>query len=166
MAPKDELRAMLRGAMTDRTTVVKTYGNLTEAEIARDRLKDAGINAFLRKDDAGGMHPQMQLTQGVKLIVHERDVNEADELLQAFDQPDEPIDERTEDKSPQVYSNMGWALLIIGTVTLFVAYRVPGPSTIVFYTGCLGGALILAGVGCQIVYAGVRRRDKPRASSS
>lgn len=152
--------------MTDRTTVVKTYSNTAEAEMARDRLDEAGIDAFLRKDDAGGMHPQMQLTQGVKLIVHERDVDEADDLLQAFDpayDPIEPVDETVAATSHQrMYNDLGRALLIMGVLAVIIAFFT-SVSGLMGYIGLLGGAMVAAGLGCQ-AYA--RTRGTPHASSA
>lgn len=152
--------------MADRTTVVKTYGNTAEAEMARDRLEEAGIDAFLRKDDAGGMHPQMQLTQGVKLIVHERDVDQADDLLQAFgpaDEPVEPVEEMVAATSHQrMYNDLGRALLIMGAIAIIVAFFT-SVSGLMGYIGLLGGAMVAAGLGCQ-AYA--RTYRKPHASST
>ena len=39
----------------------------------RDKmLQEAGVRAFVLKDDAGGMEPQLQLTGGVRLFVSQR----------------------------------------------------------------------------------------------
>jgi hypothetical protein len=53
----------------ERTTVIATYSSRRDAEIARDRLEDERIESFVAADDAGGMHPQLQQTQGVDLVV-------------------------------------------------------------------------------------------------
>lgn len=48
------------------------YATRRDAEMAHDRLDDAGIRAFITADDAGGMHPQLQPAHGVKLRVMQR----------------------------------------------------------------------------------------------
>jgi hypothetical protein len=53
---------------TGETTVLATYSARRTAEMARDFLADADIQAFVSSDDAGGMYPQMQRPQGVKLV--------------------------------------------------------------------------------------------------
>ena len=53
---------------TEETTVLATYSARRTAEMARDFLADADIQAFVSSDDAGGMHPQMQRPHGVKLV--------------------------------------------------------------------------------------------------
>jgi hypothetical protein len=53
---------------TENTTILATYTTRRDAEMARDYLSDAGIRAFVKTDDAGGMYPQMQRPHGVKLV--------------------------------------------------------------------------------------------------
>ncbi len=53
---------------SDETTVFATYGTRRDAEVASEYLADAGIRSFVSSDDAGGMYPQMQRPNGVKLI--------------------------------------------------------------------------------------------------
>jgi hypothetical protein len=66
------------------TAVVATYLNVIEAELARATLERAGIHAYVSRDDVGGMHPHLQITAGVRLIVNaadeERALLELDEL--------------------------------------------------------------------------------------
>lgn len=51
------------------STVVASYPTRHDAEMARDYLDDADISAFIRVDDAGGMHPELQRVHGVHLVV-------------------------------------------------------------------------------------------------
>ena len=51
------------------STVVASYSTRHDAEMARDYLDEAGISAFMRVDDAGGMHPELQRVHGVHLVV-------------------------------------------------------------------------------------------------
>lgn len=53
---------------TERTVVVATYSSRRNAEIARDYLIAADIQASVSADDAGGMYPQMQRPHGVKVL--------------------------------------------------------------------------------------------------
>lgn len=51
------------------STVVASYPTRHDAEMARDYLDEADISAFIRVDDAGGMHPELQGIHGVHLVV-------------------------------------------------------------------------------------------------
>ena len=44
-------------------------------------LHEAGMTAFVFKDDAGGMEPQLQRTNGVRLVVSPADARRAHKLL-------------------------------------------------------------------------------------
>ena len=64
---------------------LKTFTNEFEAEMAQVRLEDAGIIAFIAKDDCGSMEPHLQLTRGVELKVQEKDFSYAMELINKID---------------------------------------------------------------------------------
>jgi hypothetical protein len=66
---------------SERTTVLATYSSRRDAEMARDRLDAHDVSAFITADDAGGMHVQMQLTNGVKLIGFQSEAETALSLL-------------------------------------------------------------------------------------
>jgi hypothetical protein len=59
---------MANGRDTEETTILATYPTRRDAEMACDYLADADIRTFVSSDDAGGMHPQMQRPNGVKLL--------------------------------------------------------------------------------------------------
>lgn len=42
---------------TTRIVTIRSFSNEMDAEIARQHLESAGIEAFVRKDDYGGMQP-------------------------------------------------------------------------------------------------------------
>lgn len=95
---------MSRSDPSDETTIIATFSTRRDAEVARDYLADADLETFVRADDAGGMHPELQRSQGVELVGMTGSATEArtalDEagLLPAFDtgnprQPEE--DERS-----------------------------------------------------------------------
>ena len=44
-------------------------------------LQDAGVRAFVFKDDGGGMEPHLQRTNGVCLVVRRADAERAHEIL-------------------------------------------------------------------------------------
>ena len=53
-----------------------------EAEIACGHLKSAGIDAIVLKDDAGGMFPSLQGTEGVHLLVPQDQKENARRILE------------------------------------------------------------------------------------
>ena len=67
--------------MADEVVVLKTFNNEVEAGMAQQVLQEAGMTAFVSKDDAGGMEPQLQRTNGVRLVVNRVDVRRAHKLL-------------------------------------------------------------------------------------
>jgi hypothetical protein len=73
---------MSNGHDDEETTILATYTTRRDAEVAREYLDDAGIRAFVQSDDAGGMHPQMQRPNGVKLIGMSGSAQEARSLLE------------------------------------------------------------------------------------
>jgi hypothetical protein len=60
------------------TTVLQTYANSSDAEIARSFLRDNGIESFVSADD---VHVSIQFSGGARLIVMESDSERAYELL-------------------------------------------------------------------------------------
>ena len=67
--------------MSDEVVVLKTFNNEIEAGMAQQVLQEAGMTAFVFKDDAGGMEPQLQRTNGVRLVVSRVDAQRAQKLL-------------------------------------------------------------------------------------
>jgi hypothetical protein len=67
--------------MTEKKTVVAEFENELEAEIAKGHLESAGIEVSLVKDEAGGMFPSLQQTEGVRLLVDEKKEGKAREIL-------------------------------------------------------------------------------------
>ena len=67
--------------MSDEVVVLKTFNNEIEAGMAQQVLHEAGMTAFVFKDDAGGMEPQLQRTNGVRLVVSRFDARRAQKLL-------------------------------------------------------------------------------------
>ena len=67
--------------MSDEVVVLKTFNNEIEAGMAQQVLQEAGMTAFVLKDDAGGMEPQLQRTNGVRLVVNRADAQRAHTIL-------------------------------------------------------------------------------------
>ena len=67
--------------MSDEVVVLKTFDSEVEADMAQQVLHEAGMTAFVFKDDAGGMEPQLQRTNGVRLVVTRVDAQRAHKLL-------------------------------------------------------------------------------------
>ena len=68
--------------MSDEVVVLKTFNNEIEAGMAQQVLQEAGMTAFVSKDDAGGMEPHLQRTNGVRLVVNREDAHRAHKLLE------------------------------------------------------------------------------------
>jgi hypothetical protein len=72
--------------------VVGTSHSEFEARVAESALADAGIEAVVRNDDAGGFYPFLSFTQGVQLLVRAEDAKEAREILSDTTPDPEPPD--------------------------------------------------------------------------
>jgi len=70
--------------MSDDVVVLKTFSSEIEAGMAQQVLQDGGVNAFIFKDDAGGMEPHLQRTSGVRLLVNRVDAESAHQILEAI----------------------------------------------------------------------------------
>jgi hypothetical protein len=67
--------------MTEETIILKVFVTEMDANMAQDILQDDGIKAFVFKDDAGGMEPHLQRTNGVRLVVNRVDADRARKIL-------------------------------------------------------------------------------------
>ena len=67
--------------MTNLTTIVARPPSLIEAQLIVGMLESHGIAATTSADDAGGLEPQWQLTQGVRVLVAPEDESAARELV-------------------------------------------------------------------------------------
>ncbi len=74
--------------MSNESVVIATYTNGPEAEAARARLVALGIAAEIQRDDVGGMYPQLDLTEGIRLVVNAEDEARARETLADLQTPD------------------------------------------------------------------------------
>ena len=67
--------------MTDDIVEVGRYFTAMEGEVACARLRAAGLKAYLKTDNAGGIHPELNFTRGVRLMVLGSDEERAREML-------------------------------------------------------------------------------------
>jgi len=77
--------------MSEDMVNIAVFSSAAEAAIVRGRLAEAGIEAMVSMDDAGGMIPSLQIVTGVRLYVKAEDAEEAQALLEA-EYPDEGDD--------------------------------------------------------------------------
>jgi hypothetical protein len=70
-----------RRDMTNLTRIVARPPSLIEAQLIVGMLESHGIAARTSADDAGGLEPQWQLTQGVRVLVAPEDESAARELV-------------------------------------------------------------------------------------
>lgn len=62
--------------------LIATFRNDIDAEMAKSHIESAGIEALVVKDDAGGMLPSLQDTEGVRLMVGRSDAENARKVLE------------------------------------------------------------------------------------
>jgi hypothetical protein len=65
----------------DDPTIVRTFSDRGEAEIARSLLETEGIPALLSADDMGGNTPPLDFSRGLQLVVEAADVERARAVL-------------------------------------------------------------------------------------
>jgi hypothetical protein len=70
---------MPQNLSAEETTILATYSNRQDAEVAKARLAEREIDAFIVADD---IHPPFQLTEGVELRVLEGEADRARHVLE------------------------------------------------------------------------------------
>lgn len=112
--------AMTKNASSEHTVVVASYSSRGDAEIARDRLDEAGIAAFVRADDAGGMYPQLQWSNGVHLAVLDRERDRAHRILHEADMLPRSVKREPDEAEDPLAEATAWsgirALLLVFAV--------------------------------------------------
>lgn len=69
--------------MDDETVILARFHYRHEAELAHGYLKDAGIEAGLFIDDAGGMEVGLAFSNPARLLVHREREREARKILES-----------------------------------------------------------------------------------
>jgi len=67
--------------MSEEVVVLRVFNNEIDAGMAQQVLHEGGITAFVFKDDAGGMEPQLQRSGGVRLVINRADAQRAHQML-------------------------------------------------------------------------------------
>ena len=62
-------------------TLVATYSDEIEARLAQATLAAAGIESYLKYEDTGSMMPVLLQSKGVKVLVDEKNLDEAKTVL-------------------------------------------------------------------------------------
>jgi hypothetical protein len=69
--------------MSRQPVVIRRYSRVIQAQLAQSYLESFGISSYVMKDDAGGFHPHLQQSLGVKLMVAAEDEEASNRLLEA-----------------------------------------------------------------------------------
>lgn len=66
----------------DTPVVAATFNDRYEAELMQGLLRSQGIPSSIGADDVGGLHPQLSMARGVRLLVRSRDLEMAKRILE------------------------------------------------------------------------------------
>ena len=69
--------------MSDDIVEIARYFNIIEGEVACAQLRAEGIIAYLKTDNAGGVHPELNFTRGARLMVLAADEERARQIVEA-----------------------------------------------------------------------------------
>jgi predicted enzyme related to lactoylglutathione lyase len=70
----------------NRTVVLKKYSDEVSAEMAKQVLSEEGISAIISKDDTGGMTPNLFSAKRIRLLVLNKDLENAKKILNIGDE--------------------------------------------------------------------------------
>ena len=68
--------------LTENEMLLEVFDDRIEAELLEGLLKSSGIECFIVSDDCDGMMPQLQLTEGVGVVINKEDKEEAMKILE------------------------------------------------------------------------------------
>lgn len=68
--------------MPDDIVEIARFFDIVEGEVACARLRAEGVRAYLKTDNAGGIHPELNFTRGLRLMVLSRDEERARRLIE------------------------------------------------------------------------------------
>ncbi len=108
--------------------VVKTFSNETDARLAQLNLESMGIEAHIHKDDCGGAYPQLQVVEGVRLVVHIDDAEKAERILDEIEAEEISVTKESELSR----KSKKWGLFFIG---FFVGVCLTSIASVIFEKG-------------------------------
>jgi len=73
--------------MSESLVVIRTFGNLLQADEAQIELLNAGIYSLLLSDDTFELNPDTPGLEGIALAVHRRDADVASTVLSPLADP-------------------------------------------------------------------------------
>jgi hypothetical protein len=73
----------------DDLATVATFNNTAEAGLAKERLENEGLDAFIIEGVAGGVMPYLMQGGGIHLQVRQEDLEQAREILRPAEEPGE-----------------------------------------------------------------------------
>jgi hypothetical protein len=146
-----------------KTIVIKTCKNEAEAEITRGLLVAKGINAFISKDDVGGMYPSLQATgSGVNIFVRQKDVSKAKQIMRSTKR----VTSRASNHLPSnnvnsMLSSAVWLFFFLGSVViLLLGFQVQ--LTLIY----LGALLGMTGLTLEILALREKKKRSKRSKPS
>lgn len=105
-------------------TIVADFANRRYAEMAKERLKEAAIDALVISDDAGGVHLDLQHVHGVKLGVLRHEAGDAIATLVDAGWTDEVRLNLRDDAPKGDADTLSLALWVVAGLTLAAAIAV------------------------------------------
>lgn len=69
-----------------RSVVARVFSSRLNADLATQRLEEAGIRVVVAADDCGGMYPSLSVTGGIRLLVSETDLPWAKAILDRLEE--------------------------------------------------------------------------------
>lgn len=95
--------------------VIKSFSREIEAQVAAAYLESQGLETLIKKDDAGGNYPQLQMSSGVQLLINAADEQAARSILNEIDS-----DQSSKKVSEQTITKKGTTILVIGFLLIGV----------------------------------------------
>lgn len=78
--------------MEDKVTTLKTYDTMVDAMVDQEVLKANAIECFIGNEQIVELYPMFgDLDDGLKIVVFERNVEKALQLLEEFHAQDAPV---------------------------------------------------------------------------
>jgi hypothetical protein len=107
----------------DNVVVLTSFVNEMDAQMVVLELQAAGIDAFIRKDDCGGMRPMITAERGIEVMVPKKDLARALEILE-LTQGEMLADSGSDNGSRRSISKIELiAVLVLGLIAGWFVHR-------------------------------------------